>query len=309
MDTEHEVTDERQHAAPLASASGALRRSSTKRIVAGVAGGLSDRFDLDVTIIRALFVVLTLLWGFGAALYLALWVFMARDDAPAIDAPDADTAQVAQRAERGRAVLLAAAVIVLGLLFLAVVTRGPRWGSGVSVAWLVFLVVLAALSLRGTRRFSLARLFSGLLLAVATVVILAAGGFLGLVAMTGVPMSGGVGSRFYEPVALSEVHSSYHLAFGTMTLDLRRVAFKGRTTSVAASVAAGQLTVIVPSNVVLNVSAANGVPHIYYPQGSRLFYASAPSGSHRGHLNLAAQVGVGRLELVRAGVGAPVPGR
>lgn len=53
-----------------------LYRSQTNRMLAGVCGGLAKYFDIDVTIIRLFFVVLTLLGGFGPLVYFILWVVL-----------------------------------------------------------------------------------------------------------------------------------------------------------------------------------------------------------------------------------------
>lgn len=51
-----------------------LYRSQTDRMLGGVCGGLAKYLQIDLTIIRLFFVVLTLLGGFGPLLYLILWV-------------------------------------------------------------------------------------------------------------------------------------------------------------------------------------------------------------------------------------------
>jgi phage shock protein C len=53
-----------------------LYRSKTNRQVAGVCGGLAEYFNLDVTLIRILFVVLALLGGSGVILYVAMWIIV-----------------------------------------------------------------------------------------------------------------------------------------------------------------------------------------------------------------------------------------
>jgi phage shock protein C len=51
-----------------------LYRSRNKRQLAGVCGGLSEYFNIDVTLIRVLFVVFAVLGGPGLLLYLVLWI-------------------------------------------------------------------------------------------------------------------------------------------------------------------------------------------------------------------------------------------
>ena len=54
----------------------ALRRSYSDRMLAGVAAGLARYFDVDVTIVRIAFVVLTIVGGAGIPLYLAGLLFI-----------------------------------------------------------------------------------------------------------------------------------------------------------------------------------------------------------------------------------------
>ncbi|GET28130.1 PspC domain-containing protein [Prolixibacter sp. SD074] len=53
-----------------------LIRSRTDRMIAGVCGGLAEYFDLDVSIIRILFVVLTIFTvAFpGILVYIIMWI-------------------------------------------------------------------------------------------------------------------------------------------------------------------------------------------------------------------------------------------
>lgn len=53
-----------------------ITRSRSDRMLAGVAGGLAAYFGIDPIFLRIGFIVLTLLNGFGALLYLALWLIV-----------------------------------------------------------------------------------------------------------------------------------------------------------------------------------------------------------------------------------------
>jgi phage shock protein C len=53
-----------------------LYRSETNRMLAGVCGGLADYFNIDVTLIRILFVVLAVFGGSGIVLYGAMWLLV-----------------------------------------------------------------------------------------------------------------------------------------------------------------------------------------------------------------------------------------
>ena len=57
-----------------------LRRSSTDKKVAGVAGGLGRHLDIDPVILRVAFVVFTFFGGAGLIVYGAGWLLLPRDD-------------------------------------------------------------------------------------------------------------------------------------------------------------------------------------------------------------------------------------
>jgi phage shock protein C len=53
-----------------------LRRPLHGRMLAGVAAGLADYFDVDVTAVRVALAVLALVGGAGVAVYIAGWLLM-----------------------------------------------------------------------------------------------------------------------------------------------------------------------------------------------------------------------------------------
>jgi len=53
-----------------------LYRSPSDKIIAGVAGGLGNYFGVDSTVIRLLFVLLTIFGGSGIFIYIVLWVLV-----------------------------------------------------------------------------------------------------------------------------------------------------------------------------------------------------------------------------------------
>lgn len=51
-----------------------LYRSTTDKMIGGVAGGLAEYFDIDATLIRVLFIVVVFLGGGGIIAYIILWI-------------------------------------------------------------------------------------------------------------------------------------------------------------------------------------------------------------------------------------------
>jgi phage shock protein PspC (stress-responsive transcriptional regulator) len=122
-----------------------LRRSTTDRYFAGVAGGLGRHLDIDPTIIRVLLVVLTFFGGAGLLVYGAFWLFVPEDGR--------DRAPIEIGSEMRRVVLIVAAVIAGSLVFGA-----PFFPDGFGVSFPLFpvlvigLVVLAVFATRDQRR-------------------------------------------------------------------------------------------------------------------------------------------------------------
>jgi phage shock protein PspC (stress-responsive transcriptional regulator) len=98
-----------------------LRRSTTDRKIAGVAGGLGRHLDIDPTIIRVLLVVLVFFGGAGLLIYGAFWLFVPEDGT--------DEAPISARSET-RTVVLASVLAVAALLML-----GDTWWWGFGGGW------------------------------------------------------------------------------------------------------------------------------------------------------------------------------
>lgn len=112
-----------------------LRRSTSNRYVAGVAGGLGRHFNIDPTILRVLLVVLSFFGGAGLVLYAVCWLFVPEDDA--------DHAVVHVGSEPRKILLLAAAGVAF---LLAVGDVFDGFNSGwpvVSIAVIIAIVLIA----------------------------------------------------------------------------------------------------------------------------------------------------------------------
>ncbi len=58
-----------------------LHRAGDERMLAGVAGGLAEYFDIDPTLVRIGFVALSFLGGLAVPLYLAGWLLIPAEGA------------------------------------------------------------------------------------------------------------------------------------------------------------------------------------------------------------------------------------
>ncbi|WP_310964638.1 PspC domain-containing protein [Nocardioides terrisoli] len=117
-----------------------LRRSSTDRYIAGVAGGIGRHFGIDPTIIRVVLAVACFFGGAGLILYAAVWLLVPEDDHARAPIPVGGEAR--------RVLLIAAAVIA------ALALVGNSWGGfGWHFAWpLVVIAVILAVVVGGHRR-------------------------------------------------------------------------------------------------------------------------------------------------------------
>jgi phage shock protein PspC (stress-responsive transcriptional regulator) len=229
-------------------------------MVAGVSGGLARYFDIHPAVYRVGFVVLTLLGGAGIIIYVAAALVI-----PDEGAEDSVVTR-ALRERRDRPWPL----IGLGLLGIAVaslLSRATLWPHG--GAWIALLI--AGLAILWITRQSVApadtaaaaasdarrvwRFFRGVLIAVvaliATVLVLAAV----TVTALDVHLSNGIGDRTYIVGPGTVPQDSYKLGIGDMTVDLRNANLTRGTNRVDTRVDLGKLTVIVPADAPVRVTA------------------------------------------------------
>ena len=282
---------------PTTTPEAGLRRSTTNKVIAGVCGGLGERYSIDANIVRVAFVVASALWGLGAAIYLVMWVLVPRrGDAP-VESDPAPTSRAARHWLTVALVAGAVAVLILAVAFFAHVDFLAR---GVGTLWIIFLVVLAIITImRPSRRLTLRRIFALFFLVVMSVVILAGAALVSFIATTGVPLEGGVGAKTWHPTSLADLEAAYRLEAGNATIDLTGL----RTSSpvgVTASVALGQLEVLVPASASVNLRTSIGAGKV---NDSTILEPPLATKTHTvplvSHLVLDLQVGAGQIDIVR----------
>jgi phage shock protein C len=207
-------------------------------------------------------------------------------------------------------VVLAAGFVLLAAVILATRHGLPVLGGGLAGFWVLALVLLAFLALRkpGPRRIR--RALAILMVALVSVMIVLTGAFAAFLATTGVPLHGGTGSRTWQPLSLAHTRHNYELTFGRALVDLSLVRFPTSGYVVNASVGVGQIEVIVPALAVvdLRTHVGAGVSSLSSGGLNASTFTAVPSQlgtlaarQRAAHLTLNVQVGVGRIQVFRAG--------
>jgi phage shock protein PspC (stress-responsive transcriptional regulator) len=270
-----------------------LERSSSDRMVAGVAGGLARYFDIHPAVYRVGFVVLTLLGGAGLVIYLAAALVMP------VEGEEDSYATRALRERRDRPM----PIIGLGLLLIAMVSllgHASVWPH--DSTWIGLVLVGGAIVFFTREGAGKHPILKALLVALAALFTLAAVAVAIFVTTFHVDPGRGVGNHTYVVTKHSTLDSSYRLGIGKLVLDLRNVRFADGTTNLNARVDVGDLRIFVPptTRVELDASAQAGkVEALGFADDGRHAHVSvAPEGEPQ--LVLHAHVGAGRVQIVRA---------
>jgi len=220
---------------PDGQASRRLTRSSSDRVIAGVAGGLGRYFGIDPVVVRIAFIVLLFVGGAGFIAYAAAWLLVPSDDGK--------TARFTSRD------LLRRTVVALGIVIGSMVLGlGGAWavatGGGTATAIVIIGAGLALIAgaVTGGMRW---------LIVPALVLALSAGA----VAATDIDARGGVGERTYKPVSSADLRSEYKLGVGHLVLDLRNTDFTPGEHRVHLKLGVGGAEIWVPDNVCVSSTA------------------------------------------------------
>src|SRR5689334_913750 len=275
-----------------------LTRTSSDKLIGGVAGGLGRYFGVDPILFRIAFVVLTFAGGVGILAYIGLLAFVPADD---------DSRPFGQRRDAnmigavllgivvllilgppfffvGPALIPIAIVIGIGLLLWRAsggsVPAGGDPGRLIARGVIALLIGIAAVgAFAGV--FILAALGGGTTLAilailagVALVVAGLAGGArwliapalvlvlpLAIVSAADVRVDGGVGQRHYRPASVEELRSDYQLGAGELIVDARDVDLPAGTTDMNVDVGIGHAVIRVPQDACVSSDVKIGAGH------------------------------------------------
>jgi phage shock protein PspC (stress-responsive transcriptional regulator) len=119
--------------APAGPGARRMTRPRSGRVVGGVAAGIAQHLRLDVTLVRVLVVLVTVVTsGLGVLAYVLLWVLVPSDDDPGLPPDEARAGDAAARPfgpeARGTGFWVGLAMVVAGVLWLS--SFGGAWFVG-----------------------------------------------------------------------------------------------------------------------------------------------------------------------------------
>lgn len=94
-----------------------IRRSTTDKVVAGVAGGIGRYLGIDPIILRIAFVLLALSGGSGVLLYIIGWIAIPEEQETDVLGPAPQRSNMAGRMILGLAVIAAGSVLLMSEFF------------------------------------------------------------------------------------------------------------------------------------------------------------------------------------------------
>jgi phage shock protein PspC (stress-responsive transcriptional regulator) len=276
-----------------------LQRSSSDRVLAGVAGGLGRYFGVDPVIFRIGFGLSLFFGGLGALAYLLLAVFVPTDGDP-------DRAQRFGRRLQGlgfwRALGLAAiAVLVLGGLFAlaggAAFAVALGWGVPVAIVIIAIGALLVLAAFRGGARWLIPP-------------ALARASGAGAAAASDLDFRGGIGERTYQPLTAKSIPADgYRLGVGQLRVDLRDIAWsRERVVHLDVKLGMGQAEVFVPAGVCVtgstHVGAGDSQVAGEVNDGADVNYSPAAGTAAVPRLEIDANVDIGQLRVVNSDTAA-----
>jgi len=209
---------------------------------AGVCAGVAKRWNLDVTLVRIVAVVLTLLSGVGLVAYIAAWMLTPSADGPAPLAADSDWARrLGRRSDGAMRRVPRALLLIVGVI--ALIALAHSWWFGIPVGLVLLSGVLVLIF--GTRLGRWTVGIAALIVALFATLIGVAGPHLG--------------TRTYSVASASDLRSSYDYGAGTVRLDLGAISSVSGEHKTSVRLGRGAVVVTVPHGVPVLVHARAGL--------------------------------------------------
>jgi phage shock protein PspC (stress-responsive transcriptional regulator) len=276
-----------------------LMRSSSDRVLAGVAGGLGRYFGIDPVVFRIGFVLSLFFGGLGALAYVLLAVFVPTDGDP--DKVQRFGARLQDLGIwRGLGLVAIAIVAFFGLSALAAIAAfavGLGWGVPVAILIIAIGALIALAALRGGARWL-----------IPPAVALAIGG--GVAAASDLDLRGGIGDREYQPVSVRSIPADgYRLGVGRLVVDLRDLNWgKRQVLPLKVSLGIGQADVFVPERVCVTGTTHMGAgeSEVAGEQNDGVDVNHVPEGDANAtpRLDIDASVDAGQLRVINSDTAA-----
>jgi phage shock protein PspC (stress-responsive transcriptional regulator) len=269
-----------------------LERAREGRMLTGVAAGIGRYLGIDANLVRIGFVVLTFVGGGGILAYLAGTLLLPGEGG---EAPIIKSLRLPWRSGAGR-VVIGVTLLVLAAASVLASIDAVDWDVAAGTAVIGIGAVLIAASFAGGARWLI---IPGLLLA----------GVVGFLKAADVHLRGGWGDRDVTVASAADLHDRYDLSAGRLRIDLRDLQLAdGEEQSVRARVGMGDLVIRVPQGVTVDADARSGAGEVelfgHQSDGLDVTRTTATdgasaSGGAGGILHLDADVGLGRIVVVR----------
>jgi phage shock protein PspC (stress-responsive transcriptional regulator) len=269
-----------------------LERAREGRMLTGVAAGIGRYLGIDANLVRIGFVVLTFVGGGGILAYLAGTLLLPGEGG---EAPIIKSLRLPWRSGAGR-VVIGVTLLVLAAASVLASIDAVHWDVAAGTAVIGIGAVLIAASFAGGARWLI---IPGLLLA----------GVVGFLKAADVHLRGGWGDRDVTVASAADLHDRYDLSAGRLRIDLRDLQLAdGEEQSVRARVGMGDLVIRVPQGVTVDADARSGAGEVelfgHQSDGLDVTRTTATdgasaSGGAGGILHLDADVGLGRIVVVR----------
>ncbi|HKH17394.1 MAG TPA: PspC domain-containing protein [Solirubrobacteraceae bacterium] len=313
-----------------------LTRSTTDRMIGGVAGGLGRHLNIDPLAIRITFVILTFAGGLGLIAYLLCVLFVPVDD------PSAPPLKWGLARTVGAGLLVVAALAILipdwfwgplvpllvvagAVVYLLVRMLREDGGThaGHVAARIAIGIVLVALAVGGFVAAAAGTALGGGIvvagLVIACGVGLVGGAFRGgarwlivpavvlalplaAVAATDLDVRGTWGDRTFRPATVAELAGGYEMGVGSLKVDMRDVQLPAGRTDLPLEIGMGEIQVLVQDDVCVTTDADVGVGAVNTGEGDQGGIDVDVSDDRDiapgvRHLHVIADVGIGHVMI------------